>query len=181
MPDVSFRWFASSFVPRRNPRKQAVLGLTLLIAAGCGGGGADAERLIRGTGYAFSAPADWPVVRSRLEVRSSEGVSVLSVTRFPLVRSYRPELWPEVVQELDRAAAGVARQQGGRVTASETVTIAGRRARVYEIDYEHEGQELVERIGFVLRGKAEYLLLCRYERGGETRACERLLATFRLT
>jgi hypothetical protein len=181
MPDVSFRLFASSFVPRRNPRKQAVLGLTLLIAAGCGGGGPEAERMVRGTGFTFSAPADWAVVRSRLEVRSSEGVSVLSVTRFPLVRPFRPELWPEVVQELDRAAAAVARQQEGSVTDSETATIAGRRARLYEIDYEHKGKELVERIGFVLRGKTEYLLLCRYERGGETRACERLLATFRLT
>ena len=144
---MSFRWFASSFVPGRNPRKQAVLGLTLLIAAGCGGGRAEAERLIRGAGYAFSAPADWAVVRSTREVRSSEGVSVLSVTRFPLVRLYRPELWPQVVQELDRAAAGLARQQGGSVTASETSTIAGRRARLYEIDYEHDGKRLVARIG----------------------------------
>jgi hypothetical protein len=103
------------------------------------------------------------------------------VRRFTLVRPYRPELWPEVVQELDRAAAGVAGQQDGSVTDSRTTAIAGRRARVYEIAYEHEGKELVERIGFVLRGKTEYLLLCRYERGGETRACERLLATFRLT
>lgn len=136
---------------------------------------------MRGTGYTFSAPAGWTVVRSEEEVRSSQGVSVLSVRRFPLVRPYRPELWPEVVQELDRAAAALARQQDGSVTDSRTTVIAGRRARVYEIAYEREGRELVERIGFVLRAKTEYLLLCRYERGGETRACERLLATFRLT
>jgi hypothetical protein len=181
MPDVSFRWFASTFVPLPNPRKQALLGLALLIAAGCGGGEPVTERVVRGTGYTFSAPASWAVVRSVREVRTSEGVSVLSVTRFPLVRSYRPELWPEVVQELDRAAAEVARQQDGTVTDSQTATIAGRRARLYEIAYEDEGKELVERIGFVLRGKTEYLLLCRYARGGETRACDRLLATFRLT
>ena len=178
---MSFRWFASSLVPRSDPRKQAVLGLVLLISAGCGSTGAGPERLVHGSGYSFSAPADWPVVRRTREVRSSEGLSLLSVTRFPLVRSYRPELWPEVVGELDRAAAELARQQDGTVTESETATIAGRRARLYEIAYEDEGNELVERIGFVLRGKTEHLLLCRYERGGETRACERLLATFRLT
>jgi hypothetical protein len=139
MPDVSFRWFASRFVPHPNPRKQALLGLSLLIAAGCGGGDAGTERLVRGTGYTFSAPTDWAVVRTLREVRTSEGVSVLSVTRFPLVRSYRPDLWPEVVEELDRAAAEVARQQDGSVTDSQTATISGRRARLYELDYEDEG------------------------------------------
>ena len=178
---MSFRSFASSLVPRSNPRKQAVLGLVLLIAAGCGSAADGQERLVGGTGYSFLAPADWQVVRRTREVRSSEGLSLLSVTRFQLVRSYRPELWPAVVRELDGAAAEIARQQDGSVTDSETATIAGRRARLYEIAYEDEGNELVERIGFVLRGKTEYLLLCRYERGGETRACERLLATFRLT
>jgi len=39
---------------------------------------------------------------------------------------------------------------------------------------------LVERIAFVLRGRNEYLLLCRYDRGGDTGACDRLLATFKL-
>ncbi len=153
----------------------------MLFAAGCGSTGTAEERVVRGAGYSFSAPADWAVVRRAREVRSAEGLSLLSVTRFQLVRPFRPELWPEVVQELDDAAAEIARQQEGGVTASETTTISGRRARVYEIDYEDEGEELVERIGFVLRGRTEYLLLCRYERGGETRACERLLATFRLT
>jgi hypothetical protein len=153
----------------------------VLVAAGCGSTGTDQERVVRGAGFSFSAPAEWPVVRRTREVRSSAGLSLLSVTRFPLVRSYRPELWPQVVRELDRAADEIARQQSGTVTESETATIAGRRARLYEIAYEDEGNELVERIGFVLRGRIEYLLLCRYERGGETRACERLLATFKLT
>ena len=42
------------------------------------------------------------------------------------------------------------------------------------------GKQLVERIAFVLRGKTEYLLLCRYERGGSTDACDGLLTSFRL-
>jgi len=105
----------------------------------------------------------------------------VSVERFPLLRAYRPQLWAKVRPELDAAAAAIAKQQSGTVGNSGTGTIAGERARRYDVAYEHDGKQLVERIAFVLRGKTEYLLLCRYERGGETRACDRLLATFRLT
>jgi plasmid stabilization system protein ParE len=180
---MSFRWFASRFVPRANPRKQAVLGVALLLAAGCGGGGGRPtdEKLVRGPGFVFSAPAAWAVSGSGREVRVSQGLAVLSVTRFPLVRAFRPELWDKVVPELDRAAAQLAEQQDGTVGDPETVTIAERRARRYDVFYEGNGKRLVERIAFVLRGKTEYLLLCRYVLGGETRACDRLLATFRLT
>ena len=83
--------------------------------------------------------------------------------------------------ELDRAADGVARQQHGTVTARRTTTTAGLQARSYDVAYDLDGRALVERIVFVLRGKAEYLLLCRYERGGDTRACAGLVATFKLT
>ncbi len=104
----------------------------------------------------------------------------MSVTRFPLLRRFRPGLWAKVVGELDRAAAGVAHQQRGSVTASQTMTISGRQARRYEIAYELNGKRLVERIAFVLRGKTEYLLLCRFQRRASTAACDRLLASFRL-
>ena len=153
----------------------------LPLAAGCGGSNAaTAERPVRGTGYSFSAPASWELVRSGRTISASDGLAVVSVTRFPLIRAYRPELWNKVVSELDRAAAAVASQQKGTLAEPETVTIGGRRARRYDIEYEHDGKQLVERIAFVLRGKSEYLLLCRYERGGDTDACERLLATFTL-
>jgi hypothetical protein len=102
------------------------------------------------------------------------------VTRFALLRRFRPALWDKVVPELDRAAAGVARQQQGTVSNPRNVTIAGQQARAYDIAYTREGRLLVERIAFVLRGKTEYLLLCRYERGGDTEACDRLLTSFRL-
>jgi hypothetical protein len=149
--------------------------------AGCGGGGGTTpERVLRGLGYRFSAPADWAVVRSGREVRVSKGVSLVSVTRYPLLRAYRPVLWDHVLPELDRAADGLAQQQKGTVGESRTVMISGRRARSYDIDYERDGKALVERITFVLRGKTEYLLLCRYGEGGETGACDRLLATFKL-
>ena len=107
-------------------------------------------------------------------------MQLVSVTRFVLLRGFRPGLWDHVVPELDRAAAGIAAQQQGEVTRTRDVVIDGRRARRYDIAYEHDGDELVERLAFVLRGKTEYLLLCRYERGGGTEACDRLLATFTL-
>jgi hypothetical protein len=150
------------------------------VLAGCGAGAPTPLKVVRGTGYRFSAPADWAVVRSGRALQASKGLKLVSVTRYPLLRAYRPGLWVRVVPELDRAATQLAKQQNGQVGDSRTVTIAGRRARRYDIDYERDGKALVERIAFVLRGKTEYLLLCRYERGGDTAACDRLLATFTL-
>ena len=138
------------------------------------------ERLVRGSGYRFSAPLTWPVVRSGREVQASRGLALISVTRYPLLRAYRSGLFDHVRPELDRAAAGLAAQQQGRIGGSRTVTISGRLARTYEIDYGRNGKQLVERLTFVLRGKTEYLLLCRYPRGGDTVACDRLAATFTL-
>jgi hypothetical protein len=177
---VSFRRFASRYVPKANPRKLAALGVGLLWAAGCGGGGSHSERPVHGIGYSFTAPAGWSVQRMDHEVQVSSGLEIVSVTRYPLLRAYRPALFDHVVPELDRAAGGVARQQNGKVSGARNVSVSGRMARSYDIDYDREGKALVERLTFVLRGKTEYLLLCRYERGGDTRACDRLLATFRL-
>jgi hypothetical protein len=135
---------------------------------------------VRGNGYRFSAPAEWSVSRNPRAVQASEGLELISVTRYPLVRAFRPALWEHVIPELDRAAAGVAEQQHGTVASSQTTIAASRRARSYEIEYSRDGEPLVERITFVLRGKTEYYLLCRYEDGGDTDACDRLLATFTL-
>jgi hypothetical protein len=180
MLPVSFRWFASSCVPARNRRKQAVLGLTLLVAAGCGGAPTPKGQSVRGAGFTFVAPADWGLSRKGGEVQAAQGTRLISVTHFPLQRRFRPALWDKVVPELDRAAAAVSSQQEGTVSDRRTVTIAGQKARRYDIAYAREGKQLVERIAFVLRGKSEYLLLCRYERGGETEACDGLLTSFRL-
>jgi hypothetical protein len=177
---VSFRWFASSCVPACNRRKQAVLWLTLLVVAGCGSSSGQKGHVVRGAGFTFVAPADWGVSRKGREVQVAQGTLLISVTRFPLLRRFRPGLWDKVVPELDRAAAAVASQQQGTVSDSRTVTIAGQNARRYDVAYMREGKQLVERIAFVLRGKTEYLLLCRYERGGDTEACDRLLTSFRL-
>jgi hypothetical protein len=115
-----------------------------------------------------------------MEIRLEKGADVLSVRRYTLQRAFQPRLWGQVVPELDQAADQVAAQQNATVKERKTMKIAGGDARHYKIDYEHGGQELTEELGFVLRGKTEYLLLCRYERGGDRGACERLLATFTL-
>ena len=135
---------------------------------------------MRGTGFTFVAPADWGVSRKGREVQAAQGTQLISVTRFPLLRRFRPGLWDKVVPELDRAAAAVASQQQGTASDPRSVTIAGQRARRYDVGYTGEGKQLVERIVFVLRAKSEYLLLCRYERGGATDACDGLLTSFRL-
>ncbi len=128
----------------------------------------------------FTAPADWEVSRKGREVQAAQGTRLISVTRFPLLRRFKPALWEKVVPELDRAAAAVASQQRGAVSGPRTVTVGGQKARRYDVAYTGEGKQLVERIAFVLRGKTEYLLLCRYERGGSTDACDGLLTSFRL-
>ena len=181
MLPVSFQWLAGWVVPARNRCKQAVLGLALLLAAGCGGPGPAKLQTVSGEGYAFGAPAGWQVVRKTDVREASHGTQLLSVTRFPLQRAFRPALWPKVVVELDRAAAQVATQQQGKATNQRSITVAGRQARRYDIAYQRAGKALVERIAFLLRGKTEFLLLCRYEAGGDTRASDGLLATFRLT
>jgi hypothetical protein len=164
----------------RNRRKQAVLALTLLVLSGCGGSQAQKGYSVHGRGFTFTAPAQWTVSRQGSEVQAAQGTKLISVTLFPLLRSFRPALWGKVVPELDRAATTLARQQQGTVSDSRTVTIAGLKARRYDVDYQGEGKQLVERIAFILRGKSEYLLLCRYERGGATEACDGLLTSFKL-
>jgi hypothetical protein len=151
-----------------------------VFAAGCGGshGG---TRIIAGTGYSFSAPADWTVVRSQRSVQVAHGVQLVSVTRFPLLRAFRPELWPKAVPEMDRSAAGLAADQHGTVTARVTTTVAGQRARRYDIAYELGGKKLIERVGFVLQSKTEYELLCRFEQGKSSSACDTLFSSFRLS
>jgi hypothetical protein len=178
---LSFRWYASRLVPRSNPCKQALLGVTVLVLAGCGGGGeGGGEQTLRGPGYTFAAPAAWAATSKGSQRQAAQGTALVSVTLFPLQRTFRPALWHRALPELDRAAQAVARQQQGTIGQSLDVTVAGQKARRYDIAYERDGRELVERLVFLLKGKSEYLLLCRYERGGSTDACERLLESFKL-
>jgi hypothetical protein len=135
---------------------------------------------VQGEGFSFRAPAGWKVERRAAELLVGEGTDLVSVTRYPLLGRFRPGQWAKVVPELDRAASALARQQTGTVADPKTITVGGQKARRYDVLYERDGKKLTERITFVLRKKTEYLLLCRYERGDSTDACDGLLSSFRL-
>src|SRR5438270_5189856 len=145
MRGSSFRRVVNPLVPRVNPCKLALLGAVLLVA-GCGGGKKEAPaQVVRGTGYTFTAPAGWTIVRSGRQVQAAEGgksLALVAVSRFPLLRAAKEELSPKVVKELDRVATGVAAQQHGSISSSETTDLAGRQARRYDISYETRGKQL---------------------------------------
>jgi hypothetical protein len=157
----------------------------VIVLAGCGGGGHKATasdlQTVGGGDYRFSAPSSWSVHRAGRQVTATSGdVDLVGVTTFTLARAYRPSLWTKAVLALDRTAAALAAQLGGKVQARETVVVAGRRARRYEIAYRRDGKALVERTAFVLAGRREHQLLCRFESGGDDEACRTLFSSFRL-
>ena len=156
----------------------------MIVLAGCGGGGhkrsADV-RTVAGGGYRFSVPSSWRVHRAARQVTAASGsVNLVGVNDFTLARPYRPPLWTKAVPALNRTAAALAAQLGGEVRTHATVAIAGHRARQYEIEYSGTGKGLVERTAFVLAGRREFQLLCRFESGGDDGACRTLFSSFRL-
>src|SRR5436190_23467363 len=166
MPRSSFPWVVGGFVPGADRCKlAAAAGGVLALAAACGGGGAQGgQRLVGGTGYTFQAPKQWEIVRTARQVQAAErhhSVALVGVSRFPLLHVFRANLWGKVVRELDGAADAIARQQHGSVTDAHDVTLSGERARRYKVAYSLRGQKLIEELAFVLRGKTEYLVLCR--------------------
>jgi hypothetical protein len=140
-------------------------------------------RLVQGTGYTFSAPGSWQVVRTARQtqaVAGKESLALVAVSRLPLRRAAAPTLPPEVVAVLDRAADQIAHQHHGSLTDSVSETIAGQGARRYKVAYDLRGTKVIETLAFVLRGKTEFLLLCRYEQLGPSDACDLLLSSFTL-
>jgi hypothetical protein len=109
----------------------------------------------------------------------------VSVAEFRLARRYEPSLWDAAVVELNDVAARLAERIGPEavVRRSGQATIAGRRARTYEIDYTRE-EQLVDKVAFILDGRREFQLTCRIrvdEPDTGTEACDRLRSSFRLT
>jgi hypothetical protein len=167
-------------------RSPILAGACLLVAcalAACGGGGGGNHpsfRAIRGDGFAFQAPYSWHVKKRTNEVVASPkpiSTELVSVSVFPLLRAYRPALFAAVRRELDASARLLAKQQGGAVQGSSTAVIAGIRAHQYELGYRNGDDDVHERISFVLRGKREFELLCRWT-GSEPAACLQLEQTF---
>jgi len=154
-----------------------ILGALALTA--CGAGSTKA-RTLSGERYSFEAPSGWKVTRTAESIQAVHGDAAVSVTVFRLTRAFRPELWPRVVPELDGVAAKLADQLRGTVGLGATVVVAGRRARRYEIVFRRDAGEFVEQITFVLDGRREYQLLCRYRAGADSRPCAALASSFRL-
>jgi hypothetical protein len=158
----------------------------MITVAGCGGGGnggqpSSSGQVVQGDGYVFSGPDGWQLAQTPQGATltpSSGGESLVSVTSFRLIRPFRPAAWSRAQHELDGVADRLARQLGGSVQSRETL---GTGVREYRFVYERKGMKLSERIRFVLRGRREYELLCRWKvSDGEPAACGQLLESFRL-
>jgi len=121
------------------------------------------------------------VTRTGTTVAASHGGETVSVTTFRLTKPYRPQLRKQAVTELDQVAAKLAAELKGTVVASRTVRAGSSAARQYDLAFTKDGERLVERITFVLRGRQEYELLCRYKAGKEEPACAQLVTSFRPT
>jgi len=146
-----------------------------LALAGCGGGGGEKAVDVVGTGYVVSFPAGWEHRRTELTRSAADRTSLVSVTVLPLRKPYTPALFPRVVPELNVLAADFAKRQQGSVTDARTVVVAGRRSRQYDL----LAGDSRERVTFVLRGRREFQLLCRWQRS-EPPACDLLTRSFRL-
>jgi hypothetical protein len=165
----------------------AVLALVVLVA-GCGGGGggtttgAARGTRVTGDGFTFSAPDSWQVTRTSTTVSvrpDGEGPTFVSVTRLALRSRHDPSLFGKVTKELDRVSNALAGKLDGKVIARRSVVVGGIRSRQYDVAHEQRGTGLIDRITFVLRGKREYYVLCRWPADeGESAGCELLQSSF---
>lgn len=163
--------------------------LVLVSLAACGGGGSSDQgppQVVPGPGFRFSAPGKWHVRRQGSGVSAAPkptASELVSVTRFPLLKPYNPSIFAKVATELDKSAAGLAKQLGGSVTQSSTGTVAGERVRRYVLVYpqsKNSGDKFSARITYVLRGKTEFELFCRWDgTDAEPDYCHRLERSFR--
>jgi hypothetical protein len=158
--------------------------------AGCGGGDSaeppPPTAAVNGPGFTFRAEQRREIARTPRAVSvlpADEGSPELeSVTIFPLIKPFRPALWPQAAAELDGVADRLVSSLGGEAVAEpRTVRRGGLRGRLYEIRYEREGVELRQRLTLLLSRRTEYQLLCRWDdAAGEPPGCALLETTFRL-
>jgi hypothetical protein len=186
--------------PRVYPRRSCLIPLTLAAVAtaalvGCGGnasgpaevGEAVPMKTVTGPSFTFRAEQDREIARTPRSVSvlpaESDSQELESVTIFPLVKQYRPALWPQAADELDGVAGRLAESLGGELEQEpQTVRIAGLRGRQYGIGYEREGVDLRERLTLLLSRRTEYQLLCRWEAGADMpEACAGLETSFRVS
>jgi hypothetical protein len=172
----SFRIVTARLIPRELRCKQALL-LATVILAGCGGSGTTKpqtqSQTVSGAGFSFLAPTGWKVERVKSRVTASSGSDLVQVATFPLIKAYDDKLFARVATELRSRMQGVARQTGGTLSGTSTVTADGVRSHAYEVT---AGSQ-VDEYTFVLSGKREYLLLCR-RTSADTGFCSQLVTSF---
>jgi hypothetical protein len=166
-----------------------LLPIVALFDAACGSSAKEhvAVRNVRGPGLRFSAPRAWAVHRTAASASARSPGSppaTVSAAVFRLAKPYAPARFAEATKELDGVASRLARKAGGRVTESETTTVAGRKVRAYRFTARTAGGRPYEdRVGFVLSGRREVQLLCEAPAGAgdPDGACALLFASFKLT
>ncbi len=141
-------------------------------------------KTVSGPGFTFKVEQEREIARTPRSVSvlpaDSGSQELESVTIFPLVKPFRPALWPRAAKELDGVAGRLAESLGGELEQPKTVRIAGLRGRQYEIGYEREGVELRQRLTLLLSRRTEYQLLCRWEAGSVApEGCAVLETTFK--
>jgi hypothetical protein len=156
--------------------------------AACGGGSKAAQPsgndVAKGPGFRFEAPAGWTTKTTASAAEAEQGAagtSAVSATVFTLQKPYSPKLFPAAAKELDRVAAKLAAQSRTTLSERRTVTVDGGQIRAYRLTvHPAAGASFDERIGFVLRGRREYQLLCRAPvgSGDPDGACALLFSTF---
>jgi hypothetical protein len=153
----------------------------------CGGGSKQAKPpgnpVVKGPGFRFEAPPGWTrkTTATVAEARRAAGTTFVSATVFTLLKPYSPKLFATTAKELDRLAAKLAAQSRSQLAESRTVTVDGQRIRAYRLTvHPASGASFDERIGFVLRGRREYQLLCRAPvgSGDPDNACALLYSSF---
>ena len=165
-------------LPARRGGKLALL--LVAVLAGCGGSAHKTVVLqsVRGPGYRFQTLPGWSIARKAHVVTATRPGSATDLIS---VSTYRLPKVPTVA-EIDAAARSLALTLHGKLDAKSVVRVAGKPARRYDLSYRKGGQDLGLRLVFVLRGKREFQLLCRWQSppdGDLTQACDALARTFR--
>jgi hypothetical protein len=171
----SFRFVTLRLIPRPRRCKQALV-VAVLILAGCGGSGEPKAtfQTVKANGFRFQAPAGWKVAAIPAGTAASSDSEMVQVATFPLVRAYDSALFDRVASELAVRMKAIARQTGGTLSKSETVTSGGIRSHSYHVNV----GDHVDQYTFVLRGKREYQLLCRRRSSSSDTFCSELVKSF---
>ena len=150
--------------------------MAAVILAGCGGSSQPKAQTepVNGKGFRFEAPAGWKVAAVPGGMGASRDSELVQVVTFPLVKTYTAALFGRVAGELQLRMQALAKQTGGSLSQTRTVTPAGIRSHSFDVDV----GDHVDQYTFVLRGKREFQLLCRRRSSSSTAFCAALISSF---